>query len=101
MRKVAYLTDVEGRWDKIADFCDANPLVSLEEGRLRVADGAVFVFGGDAIDRGPQARRVVRLLTEAKGAAPDRVVLLAGNRDINKMRLALELDGHPPDRIAK
>jgi hypothetical protein len=101
MRKVAYLTDIEGRWDKLLDFC-ASPgagaaLVSYDEARgLRVADDAVFVFGGDAIDRGPAGRKIVATLLAAKLAQPDRVVLLAGNRDINKLRLARELDGRAP-----
>ena len=34
-------------------------------------------------------------MLEAKRAQPDRVVLLAGNRDINKLRLARELDVRP------
>lgn len=97
MRKVAYLTDVEGRWDKLLDFCAGTSLVRYDERRgLRVADDAVFVFGGDAIDRGPAGRRIIATLLAAKRAQPDRVVLLAGNRDINKLRLARELDGQPP-----
>lgn len=100
MRKVAYLTDVEGRWDKLLDFCASSgpggSLVTYDEARgLRVADDAVFVFGGDAIDRGPAGRKIVATLLAAKRAQPDRVVLLAGNRDINKLRLARELDVHP------
>lgn len=96
---IAYLTDVEGLWPKLLGFLEANPLVSLDpKGRLRVADGAVFVFGGDAIDRGPDARRIVKLLVEAKQRQPGQVVLLAGNRDINKLRLPRELGGLPPLR---
>jgi hypothetical protein len=101
MRKVAYLTDVEGRWDKLLDFC-ASPsagasLVSYDEARgLRVADDAVFVFGGDAIDRGPAGRKIIATLLAAKRAQPERVVLLAGNRDLNKLRLARELDARAP-----
>lgn len=99
MAEIAYITDVEGRWDKIASFAKENPLVSIDEaGRIRVRDGAVLVFGGDAIDRGPDGLRVVRALLEAKLAQPERVVLLAGNRDINKLRLARELRGRPPAR---
>jgi hypothetical protein len=98
MRRVAYLTDVEGRWEKLEEFCSSNPLVELRDGRIRVGDG-VFVFGGDAIDRGPSGRRLVATLTEAKRAQPDRIVLLAGNRDINKLRLVRELRGHPPARV--
>jgi hypothetical protein len=101
MRKVAYLTDIEGRWEKLLDFCApagaGASLVSYDEARgLRVADDAVFVFGGDAIDRGPAGRKIVATLLEAKRAQPERVVLLAGNRDINKLRLARELDARAP-----
>lgn len=95
--KLAYLTDVEGQWSKLASFASNNPLVSLDpQGRLSVAPGARFVFGGDAVDRGPEARRIVRVLLQAKRAQPEQVVLLAGNRDINKMRLVTELRGSPP-----
>ena len=94
---IAYLTDVEGRWDKLASFADGNPLVRLEGSTLRLADGATFVFGGDAIDRGPASRRIVETLLAARAAYGDRVVLLAGNRDINKLRLVHELAGEPPE----
>lgn len=97
---VAYLSDVEGIWEKLASFCQDNPHVSLEEGdRLHVQPGATFVFGGDAIDRGPAGRRVLRVLLEAWRRQPSQVVMLAGNRDINKLRLVRELNGHPPPRM--
>ena len=95
---IAYLTDVEGRWDKLASFADRNPLVQLAGDRLRLSDGATFVFGGDAIDRGPAGRRIVDTLLAARREYGERVVLLAGNRDINKLRLRRELDGAPPAR---
>jgi len=97
VKSIAYLTDVEGRWDKIASFCDGNRTVWIDAASPPPRDGVTFVFGGDAnsiADRGAADR----------GAAPrgadrptaDRVVLLAGNRDINKLRLARELTGEPP-----
>jgi hypothetical protein len=92
---IAYLTDVEGRWDKVISFTTDNPHVSLVNGELQLADGVTFVFGGDAIDRGPHARRFVSLLLAAKRKYGDRVVFLAGNRDINKTRLMTELRGKP------
>ncbi|MCB9592620.1 MAG: hypothetical protein H6719_07800 [Sandaracinaceae bacterium] len=95
---IAYLTDVEGQWPKVESFCRDNPLVRLEGDRLELADGARFVFGGDAIDRGPHARRVVACLTDARERYGERVVLLAGNRDLNKLRLRRELGGHPSER---
>jgi hypothetical protein len=98
---VAYLTDVEGHWDKLADFAQDNPLVSLSGDRLLLAPGATFVFGGDAIDRGPWSRRIVATLLEAKRRYGERVVLLAGNRDLNKLRLRRELGGFPPARAPR
>jgi len=92
---LAYLTDVEGRWDKLESFVDGNPHVSLVDGKLVLADGVTFVFGGDAIDRGPHGRTFVSLLLAARRTYGDRVVLLAGNRDINKLRLVTELGGAP------
>ncbi|HEX7603176.1 MAG TPA: hypothetical protein VF316_16275, partial [Polyangiaceae bacterium] len=96
-RPLAYLTDVEGRWDKLARFAAVNPYVELDaDGRLQVSPESVFVFGGDAIDRGPDAMRIVDALVDAAERQPERVVLLAGNRDINKLRLPRELSGAPP-----
>lgn len=97
MTRIAYFTDVEGQWSKLGDFLADNPWVRLGPGdRLEVAAGVRFVFGGDAIDRGPAGRRIIAALLEAKERQPDQVVLLAGNRDINKMRLVTELAGQPP-----
>jgi hypothetical protein len=91
---VAYLSDVEGLWSKLTSFTEDNPCVALDEaGRLQVAPGCCFVFGGDAIDRGPHSRRVVAALLEAHERQPGQVILLAGNRDINKIRLPRELTG--------
>lgn len=96
---VAYLTDVEGQWERLRSFAANNPLVRLDaHDRLHVRTGAVFVFGGDAIDRGPAGRKIVRTFLEAKARQPAQVVLLAGNRDLNKMRLVRELSGDLPAR---
>lgn len=98
-RPLAYLTDVEGRWDKLARFAEVSPYVALDaSGRLQVSPDAIFVFGGDAVDRGPDAMRVVDALVDAAERQPERVVLIAGNRDINKLRLPRELSGAPPPR---
>lgn len=96
---LAYLTDIEGRWDKLATFVEATPSLRFDDaGALRVEPGTTFVFGGDAIDRGPASRRIVRTLLDAKLRQPDRVVLIAGNRDLNKMRLVRELAGRAPEK---
>jgi hypothetical protein len=94
---LAYLTDLEGQWEKLESFVRDTPCLHLDaRGVLTVSAGARFVFGGDAIDRGPAARRIVATLLDAHSRQPDRVVLLAGNRDINKMRLTRELAGFAP-----
>jgi hypothetical protein len=98
MTQIAFITDVEGQWDKLATFASDNPLVRLaDDDRLEIAEGAALVFGGDTIDRGPDDRRVLHALVDAKRRAPDRVTLLAGNRDLNKLRLVRELAGSPPE----
>jgi hypothetical protein len=97
-RRTAWLSDVEGQWDKLVSFCAGNPVVSLAGDWLAVAPGCLFVFGGDAVDRGPAGQRVLRALAAAKARQPGQVVLLAGNRDINKLRLCRELRGAPPSR---
>ena len=98
-RPVAYVTDVEGSWDRLWSFVQGNGLVRFDEHmRLVVQADATLVFGGDAIDRGSHGRRVVRTLLEARKRQPDQVVLLAGNRDINKLRIPRELRGFLPTR---
>lgn len=91
---LTYVTDVEGRWDKLERALSAGG-VRLVDGEVELGPGATFVFGGDAVDRGPAGRRVVAALLRAKERYGDRVVLLAGNRDLNKLRLWRELGGHP------
>ena len=59
---IAYLTDVEGRWDKVVRFCDDNPAVTLSGDRLDVVPGAILVFGGEASCELLQLRRVIKQL---------------------------------------
>jgi len=49
------------------------------------------VFGGDLYDKGPYDIRLSQMLCDLKDKHPDRVWLLMGNRDINKLRLSSEL----------
>lgn len=99
--RVAYLTDIEGMWAKLETFAAGNPCVRLSGEQLIVEPDALFVFGGDAVDRGPHSQRIVRTLLEAKKRQPAQVVLLAGNRDLNKLRLRRELHGHPPLKMPR
>ena len=50
-----------------------------------------FVFGGDTGDKGRGTIRFVKALIALKQKYPDRVHLILGNRDLNKMRMTSEL----------
>jgi hypothetical protein len=99
MVRVAHISDVEGSWARLSSFVERTPGLSFADGdRIVVDEGVVFVMGGDAVDRGPASRRVLRALLDVKERQPDRVVLLAGNRDLNKLRLIRELAGALPKK---
>lgn len=101
---VAYITDLEGNIEKFNTFVAASPAFERgADGKFHVKEGCRFVFGGDALDRFTGslavARELVRLKEEAiADGDPERVVLILGNRDVNKMRLTSELS---PDALAQ
>ncbi|GLD92881.1 hypothetical protein PINS_up001460 [Pythium insidiosum] len=66
-------------------FTDAS------ERQLALRDDALLVFGGDAGDKGDDTLHCYRELVRLKRQHPDRVVLLVGNRDVNKLRFTSEL----------
>ena len=51
---------------------------------------SALVFLGDAQDNGGSSLRMLLRLVELKQRAPGRIILILGNRDVNKMRLADE-----------
>uniref|UniRef100_A0A7S4UK99 Calcineurin-like phosphoesterase domain-containing protein n=1 Tax=Alexandrium monilatum TaxID=311494 RepID=A0A7S4UK99_9DINO len=95
VEEVGYITDLEGDLATLERCLDSGQSVLRrgQGGQLELAsDTSAFVFGGDLFDRGPGDLRLARALLDLKARHPDRVVLLMGNRDINKMRLTAELD---------
>lgn len=102
---VAFVTDVEGNFEYLARFVARSVALTLEridaeDGsmHLALADGWMLLFGGDACDKGGAVGgtlRVVRTLVRLKRRYPERVTLLLGNRDINKIRMTSELA--PPE----
>ena len=99
MARVVHISDVEGSWARLSSFVLRTPGLRFFDGdRIDVDADVVFVMGGDAVDRGPWSRRVLRALLDVKERQPDRVVLLAGNRDLNKLRLIRELQGALPKK---
>ncbi|KAG7389912.1 hypothetical protein PHYPSEUDO_009170 [Phytophthora pseudosyringae] len=94
-RRVALLTDVEGNWQYVRNVVRQSSCLQLttsgQEETLELRDDCVLVFGGDAGDKGDHTLKCYEQLVNLKKQHPDRVVLLVGNRDVNKMRLTSEL----------
>ena len=85
---VGYATDVEGNlafWNK---YIETSKVLERRSpsGTLTLRDNCCFVYGGDTCDRGCGDLQVLEELVSLKERYPDRVFLIMGNRDINKMR---------------
>ena len=52
---------------------------------------AQFVFGGDVCDRGPGDMRLLNDLVQLYEDNKGKVHFILGNRDVNKMRIPVEL----------
>jgi hypothetical protein len=97
--RIAVCSDVEGdlaywsRYIALSDALEREGAGSDGEGggALVLRDGWTFVFGGDAVDKGVGDLAVCRDLVALKRRFPERVRLLLGNRDINKLRFGHEL----------
>jgi len=98
--RLGYVTDVEGNLEYFKSFVERSGVLHLaaEDGvtgevqlELREPDSNYFVYGGDVVDKGFGDIRVARALVSLKRRHPDRVFLLVGNRDLNKLRFAAEL----------
>eukprot|EP00035_Acanthoeca_spectabilis_P030059 m.7658 g.7658 ORF g.7658 m.7658 type:complete len:2009 (-) comp3982_c0_seq1:1786-7812(-) len=87
-----FMTDVEGHWEFFKKQVDEAKVLSWrDDGMLDLAENGYFVHGGDAVDKGPGDIRVLRVLVNLKERCPDRVFLILGNRDVNKLRMWSEL----------
>uniref|UniRef100_K3X9X6 Calcineurin-like phosphoesterase domain-containing protein n=1 Tax=Globisporangium ultimum (strain ATCC 200006 / CBS 805.95 / DAOM BR144) TaxID=431595 RepID=K3X9X6_GLOUD len=110
-RHICFLTDVEGNWNYVRNFVRQSTCLRLTpthdaqhpqppeavetdgyDEDLELNDDCFLVFGGDAGDKGGETLKCYEQLVRLKKKHPERVVLLAGNRDVNKMRFTSELD---------
>jgi len=102
--RIEFISDVEGNWDYFCSLIARSSVLQWTDdgtagGSLALTPNGYVVFGGDAPDKGPGDLRIVRLLVLLQRANPERVFLLVGNRDSNKLRLAAELaDGEIHDK---
>ncbi len=103
-RGTHFVTDLEGRADSLKALLAAGTL-RFVGGRLDFGHSEdpaeKLVFGGDLSDRGTDSIKLVEWLTDLKKKHPERVFLLWGNRDLNKLGMlrALPLleESVPPD----
>ncbi|KAJ8612511.1 hypothetical protein CTAYLR_003699 [Chrysophaeum taylorii] len=100
--RIGYVSDVEGHLDYWKRYVSASEV--LEFGRdgdeLVLREDSWFVYGGDAVDKGPGDIRLCRSLARLKRRYPFRVFLLVGNRDLNKLRMSSEVVVESPDEVA-
>jgi len=103
MSRIGFVTDVEGNLEYWNRWVGANSEIVRRraDGRLELAAEAMLVYGGDAVDKGPGDIRLCRELVGLKERYPERVVLVAGNRDLNKLRLTAELSAEDLARPAE
>ena len=106
--RIGYVTDVEGNLDYFRRYVRASGVLRFDDDAetvLRLADdGCRFVFGGDAVDKGDGDVRLCRMLADLSDRyGRDRVALLVGNRDLNKLRFTAELSPEalatPPEAV--
>ena len=82
---------MEGNLQYWENYLSISLVLREDDGVLFLRDRCHFVFGGDVCDRGEGDLRVLRAVTGLKERYPERVHLIMGNRDINKLRMPFEL----------
>jgi len=89
---IGYVTDVEGDRYFFARWVAMSRVVQRDAaGQLELREGCELVYGGDVVDRGDGDAFVLGELLALLRRYPSRVHFVLGNRDVNKMRLAVEL----------
>jgi Calcineurin-like phosphoesterase len=97
--RLGYVTDVEGNIDYFVRYVERSEVLAITKYDNKVleldfrdpGEDTYFVYGGDAVDKGPGDIRLVRAMVDLKRRYPERVYLLVGNRDLNKLRFTAEL----------
>ena len=91
----SFCTDVEGNLDHFTRYIEYNTVLKwTDETKTALKfthDDTMFVYGGDSQDKGIGDIRFVKLLLALKKQYGERVQLIIGNRDGNKIRLCSEL----------
>ncbi len=87
------ITDVEGNWERLLSQANspASVLVINNNGTGTIKNNGRIRFLGDTTDKGPHSFKVITFILNLKKKYPDRVELIIGNRDLNKLRFNWEL----------
>jgi len=98
---ISFVTDIEGDREYLERYVDVSKVLCWKDALpgqqySRYIDfkngDDHLVFGGDVWDQGGSDLYVIRQLLNLKKSFPCRVHFVLGNRDVNKMRLAKELE---------
>jgi len=109
---IEVMPDVEGCWNKVLDFMTKSRIFTVNGHtitydnfkpenyrQINMKSNCKFVCLGDMIDNGPNNFAVLALLRYLKETYGKNVILILGNRDINKLRLKFELETIRPKYI--
>jgi len=86
MQTASNLTEIYGYLQVVRVDDDSTPDVLL------LKPNVILVYLGDVIGDGPHNIELVTLLLKLKEDNPTRVIIITGNRDVNKFRLGWELE---------
>jgi hypothetical protein len=107
---LTHLTDLEGNWSYMQKWVNRSNGIGWSTTnknqlvfKLSQSDREpAFVYGGDLCDKGPGDLRIGNALVQFKKDHPQKVHLLAGNREIKCRRFTYELDEtHIRERLLK
>lgn len=90
---VVFVTDIEGNINYFENFIKISKALYRDSaGALVLRPQYHLVFGGDICDRGKGDLRITTEIVTLAKKYPNKVHIILGNRDINKIRLATELE---------
>lgn len=111
--RISFMTDTEGdaayfdrfvECSKVLGFGPDRNVVFLDDIQNNKTEDvkSIFVYGGDSCDKGGSDLYVLRQLVSLRERyGPERVHFIMGNRDINKLRITLEMGISPEHMLPK
>jgi hypothetical protein len=94
--KIWFFTDIEGDLDHFTKLMLSSPALQKDKKNeeFELKDNWQVVFGGDCCDHGSGDLFIIHTLLSLKLRYPERVHLVLGNRDVNKLRIPFELSDY-------